>query len=187
MRLLIVGPPGAGKGTQAAVIAGKLGIPHIATGDIFRANVAASTPLGVEAQSYMDAGELVPDSVTNAMVVDRLGQPDAEGGYLLDGYPRNAEQADVLAEFLSSRGQRLDAVVQLVVDDDHVLERLLERARQQGRSDDTSDVIRHRLEVYHGTTEPLIDYYRERDMLRTVDGLGSVDDVTARILAVLPQ
>jgi adenylate kinase len=135
----------------------------------------------------MNAGELVPDSVTNAMVVDRLGQPDAEGGYLLDGYPRNADQADVLAEFLSARGQRLDVVVQLVVDDHHVLERLLERARLQGRSDDTADVIRHRLDVYRESTEPLIDYYRQRDMLRTVDGLGSVDDVTARILAVLPQ
>ena len=187
MRLLLVGPPGAGKGTQAAVLADKLGIPHIATGDIFRANVADSTPLGLEAKSYMDAGALVPDSVTNAMVVDRLGQPDAEGGFLLDGYPRNADQADVLAEFLLADGQQLDVVVQLVVDDDHVLERLLERARQQGRSDDTADVIRHRLDVYHGTTEPLIDYYRERDVLRTVDGLGSVDDVTARILAVLPQ
>ena len=187
MRLLIVGPPGAGKGTQAAVLADKLGIPHIATGDIFRANVADSTPLGVEAQTYMDAGELVPDSVTNAMVVDRLEQPDAEGGYLLDGYPRNVDQANVLAEFLSARGQRLDVVVQLVVDDDQVLERLLERSRQQGRSDDTADVIRHRLEVYHGTTEPLIDYYREQNMLRTVDGLGSVDDVTARILGALPQ
>ncbi len=185
MRLLIVGPQGAGKGTQAAVIAGKFGIPHIATGDIFRANVADSTPLGLEAKSYMDAGELVPDSVTNAMVVDRLQQPDAAAGFLLDGYPRNAEQASVLTEFLSSVGEQLDAVIQLVIDDEHVRERLVERAREQGRSDDTEEGIRRRLEIYHSTTEPLIEYYREAGLLRAVDGVGSIEDITARILAAL--
>ncbi|HVQ86598.1 MAG TPA: adenylate kinase [Actinomycetes bacterium] len=187
MRLLIVGPPGAGKGTQAAVIAGKLGVPHIATGEIFRANVADATPLGRQARSYMDEGELVPDTVTNAMVIDRLELADARQGFLLDGYPRNADQADVLAAFLADHGQQLDVVVQLVVDDEHVLERLLERARQQGRTDDTHEVIRHRLDIYHASTEPLIDYYRERDVLRTVDGIGSIEDVTARILALLPS
>ena len=186
MRLLIIGPPGAGKGTQAAVIAGKLGVPHIATGDIFRANVADATLLGQEAQSYMDAGELVPDSVTNGMMIDRLQQADAADGFLIDGYPRNADQADALAEYLSIHGQNLDVVVQLVVDDEHVLERLLERARQQGRTDDTDVVIRHRLDIYHASTEPLIEYYRERDLLRTVDGIGSIEDITARILALLP-
>jgi adenylate kinase len=186
VRLLIVGPPGAGKGTQAAVIAGKLGIPHIATGEIFRANVAEATPLGAEAKSYMNAGELVPDSVTNAMVIERLEQPDALPGFLLDGYPRNADQADVLGDFLADHGQQLDAVVQLVVDDEHVLERLLERARKQGRTDDTEEVIRHRLDIYHASTEPLVEYFRQRDLLRIVDGIGSIDDVTARILALLP-
>ena len=186
MRLLLIGPPGAGKGTQALVIAGKLGVPHIATGDIFRANVTDATPLGRKAQSYMDAGELVPDAVTNAMILDRLGQSDATSGFLLDGYPRNTEQADVLADFLAAGERQLDAAVQLVVDDERVLERLLERARQQGRTDDTEDVIRHRLDIYHASTEPLVDYYRERELLRTVDGIGSVDDVTARIIAVLP-
>ncbi len=186
MRLLIVGPPGAGKGTQASVIAGKLGVPHIATGEIFRANVAQSTPLGSEAKSYMDAGELVPDSVTNAMVIERLQEPDALPGFLLDGYPRNAGQADVLGEFLADHGEQLDAVVQLVVDDEHVLERLRERAHRQGRTDDTAEVIRHRLDIYHASTEPLVEYFRERGLLRIVDGIGSIDDVTARIIALLP-
>ena len=185
MRLVLVGPPGAGKGTQAAVIAGKLGIPHIATGDIFRANVGEGTPLGLEAQRYMDAGELVPDQVTNAMVADRLAQADASDGFLLDGYPRNQGQADVLAETLSSTGTPLDAVVEIVVDVEQVVQRLLSRG--QGRADDTEEVIRHRLEVYRSETEPLVEYYRQRGLLRTVDGVGSVEDVTSRILAALPS
>ncbi|HEX5017057.1 MAG TPA: adenylate kinase [Actinomycetes bacterium] len=184
MRLVLLGPPGAGKGTQAAVIAEKLGIPHIATGDIFRANVGQGTPLGQEAKSYMDAGELVPDHVTNAMVADRLAQSDAQSGFLLDGYPRNLGQADVLSELLAEKGAPLDVVVELVVDTEHVVQRLL--ARGEGRTDDTEDVIRHRLEVYREETAPLVDYYRERQLLRTVDGVGSVEDVTSRILAVLP-
>jgi len=187
VRLLLVGPPGAGKGTQALVIAAKLGVPHIATGDIFRANVAQATPLGQQAQAYMDAGELVPDSVTNAMVMDRLNEADASSGFLLDGYPRNTDQADVLSDHLARRSQRLDIVVQLVVDEEHVLQRLLERARPQGRSDDNVGVVRHRLDIYRATTEPLVDYYRDREILRVVDGIGSVDDVTARVLAVLPD
>jgi adenylate kinase len=185
MRLVLVGPPGAGKGTQAAVIAGKLSVPHIATGDIFRANVADQTELGRQAQEFMDAGELVPDSVTNAMVADRLAQTDTDHGFLLDGYPRNLEQADVLAELLSSQGCGLDVVVEIVADREHVIERLLERAVQQGRSDDTADVIAHRIDVYQSETAPLVDYYRERGLLKTVDGIGSVDDVSARILAIL--
>lgn len=187
MRLLLVGPPGAGKGTQALVIAGKLGVPHIATGDIFRANVVDETPLGREARKYMDAGELVPDTVTNAMVKDRLAQQDASVGFLLDGYPRNTEQADVLDTFLQDHGHQLDVVVQLVIDDTQVLERLLERARQQGRTDDSEAVVAHRLDIYHATTEPLVDHYRERGLLQTVDAVGSIDDVTTRILAVLPR
>lgn len=187
MRLLLIGPPGAGKGTQALVIATKFGVPHIATGDIFRANVAEATSLGREAKAFMDAGHLVPDSVTNAMVLDRLGQADVEHGFLLDGYPRNTEQADVLAAFLHDHGQPLDVVVQLLVDDAPVLRRLLDRAREQGRTDDAVDVIRHRLGIYHATTEPLVEYYRTRGLLSAVDGIGSVEDVTARILSVLPS
>lgn len=183
MRLVLVGPPGAGKGTQAAVISGKLGIPHVSTGDIFRANVGQGTPLGQQAQHYMDAGELVPDEVTNAMVADRLAAPDAAAGFLLDGYPRNLGQADVLGQLLADAGTSLDAVVEIVVDTEHVVQRLL--ARGQGRVDDTEEVIRHRLDVYASETAPLVDYYRAKGLLRTVDGIGSVDDVSARILDAL--
>jgi adenylate kinase len=184
VRLVLVGPPGAGKGTQAAAIADKLSVPHISTGDIFRANVGQGTPLGQEAKRYMDSGKLVPDEVTNAMVADRLSQSDAAEGFLLDGYPRNLEQADVLAEFLAASGTALDVVVEIVVEGELVVQRLLQRG--QGRADDTEDVIRRRLEIYEAETAPLIGYYRERGLLRTVDGVGSVDDVTARILGVLP-
>lgn len=185
MRLVLVGPPGAGKGTQAAVIAGKLGVPHISTGDIFRANVSAKSELGQQAQAYMDAGELVPDSVTNAMVADRLSQDDVENGFLLDGYPRNLDQADVLAAQLVSLSRSLDCVVEIVVDREHVIGRLLERAKEQGRADDTADVIAHRIDVYENETAPLVGYYRDRGLLQTVDGIGSIEDVSARILAVL--
>ncbi len=183
MRLVLVGPPGAGKGTQATVIAAKLGVPHISTGDIFRANVGQATPLGLEAKQYMDAGQLVPDEVTNAMVADRLTDPDVVSGFLLDGYPRNLGQADVLADYLESAKTPLDAVVEIVVDTEAVVARLL--ARGQGRADDTEEVIRHRLDVYASETAPLVGYYRDRGLLRTVDGVGSVDDVSARILAAL--
>lgn len=183
MRLVLVGPPGAGKGTQAAVIAGRLGVPHISTGDIFRANVTEGTPLGRQAQEFMDAGQLVPDEVTNAMVADRLAHDDAAAGFLLDGYPRNLGQADVLAALLADRNAPLDVVVEIVVDPEQVVQRLL--ARGQGRADDTEAVIRHRLEVYQAETAPLVGYYRERGLLTTVDGVGSVHDVSAHILAAL--
>ena len=183
MRLVLVGPPGAGKGTQAAVISGKLGVPHVSTGDIFRANVGQGPPVGQQAQRYMDAGELVPDEVTNAMVADRLAAPDAADGFLLDGYPRNLGQADVLEQQLADAGTSLDAVVEIVVDTEHVVQRLL--ARGQGRVDDTEEVIRHRLDVYASETAPLVDHYRAQGLLRTVDGVGSVDDVSERILDAL--
>jgi adenylate kinase len=183
VRLVLVGPPGAGKGTQAEVIADRLAVPKISTGDIFRANVGQATPLGLRAKVYMDAGELVPDAVTNDMVADRLSQPDAAHGFLLDGYPRNLGQAEVLSENLENAGAALDAVVELVVDVENVIERLLSRG--QGRTDDTEDVIRHRLEVYASETQPLVGYYRERGLLQSVDGLGAVDDVTSRILEAL--
>jgi adenylate kinase len=185
VRFVLVGPPGAGKGTQATVVSTRLGVPHISTGDLFRHNVGQSTPLGLEAKQYMDAGQLVPDSVTNAMVADRLSQDDVEPGFLLDGYPRNPAQVDVLDELLVQRGVALDAVVELVVDRDEITGRLLERARQQGRADDTAEVIAARFDVYDAETAPVVAVYRERGLLRVVDGLGAVPDVTARVLAAL--
>ena len=184
MRMIFMGPPGAGKGTQAAVVAEKFGIPAISTGDIFRANVGEGTPLGLEAKRYMDAGEYVPDSVTNNMVRDRLSQPDAEPGFLLDGYPRTLAQVEELDGMLSD-GASLDAVVVLTVDSEELVQRLLKRAETSGRSDDTEEVIRHRQDVYTEQTAPLIDVYRERGLLLEVDGLGEVSEVSERILSAL--
>lgn len=180
-----MGPPGAGKGTQAAVVAERFGIPAISTGDIFRANVGEGTPLGLEAKRYMDAGEYVPDSVTNNMVRDRLAQPDAEPGFLLDGYPRTLAQVEELDGMLAASGTALDAVVVLTVDSEELVQRLLKRAETSGRSDDTEEVIRHRQDVYTEQTAPLIDVYRERGLLLEVDGLGEVPEVSERIFAVL--
>ena len=180
-----MGPPGAGKGTQAAVIADMLGVPHISTGDIFRANVSQGTPLGVEAKKYMDAGEYVPDGVTNGMVRDRLTHDDCRRGFLLDGYPRTVEQVGELNAMLGSSAQHLDAVLELTVDLDEVVSRLVRRASEQGRSDDTEDVIRRRLEVYFEQTAPLIEMYRSQGILVQVDGLGEIADVTGRIVAAL--
>ena len=185
MKLILLGPPGAGKGTQAGVIAGLLGIPHISTGDIFRANVSEGTSLGLEAQRYMDAGEYVPDGVTNAMVRDRLSQADCAPGFLLDGYPRTVEQVGELEAMLRSSGHALDGVVELEVDIDEVVSRLVKRAAEQGRSDDTEDVIRRRLEVYLEQTAPLLAMYADQGLLIGVDGLGDVDEVSARIVAAL--
>ncbi len=185
MRLVIMGPPGAGKGTQAVVVASLLGVPHISTGDIFRANVSQGTALGVEAKRYMDAGEYVPDGVTNAMVRDRLSQDDCRPGFLLDGYPRTVEQVGELEAMLRSDDQRLSAVVELVVDVDEVVSRLVRRAAEQGRSDDTEDVIRRRLEVYFEQTAPLIAMYESQDLLVRVGGMGTVDEVTDGIVTAL--
>ncbi len=185
MRMIFMGPPGAGKGTQAAVVAEKYGIPAISTGDIFRANVGEGTPLGLEAKRYMDAGEYVPDSVTNNMVRDRLAQPDAEPGFLLDGYPRTLAQVEELDGMLADSGSSLDAVVVLTVDSEELVQRLLKRAETSGRSDDTEEVIRHRQDVYTEQTAPLIDVYRERGLLLEVDGLGEVSEVSERILSAL--
>ena len=180
-----MGPPGAGKGTQAVVVAAALGIPHISTGDIFRANVSAGTPLGEEAQRYMNAGEYVPDSITNAMVRDRISHDDCNPGFLLDGYPRTLEQVNELDMMLQSDGRRLDRVVELTVDTEEVVGRLIKRAQEQGRADDTADVIRRRLEVYFDQTAPLVAVYRERGILLEVDGMGDVVEVTERILSAL--
>lgn len=183
MRLLIMGPPGAGKGTQAAKIAETFAIAHISTGDLFRANLSEGTALGLEAKRYMDAGEYVPDSVTNDMVRDRLSHTDAQAGFLLDGYPRTVAQVTELDEMLGD--ETLDRVLVLTADTDEVVGRLLNRAIKQGRSDDTEEVIRRRLEVYEEQTAPLIDLYSSRGILVTVDGLGSIDEVAARIHSVL--
>lgn len=180
-----MGPPGAGKGTQARFVADHFGVPAISTGDIFRANVSRGTPLGVEAKRYMDAGEYVPDEVTNHMVRNRIDEEDARPGFLLDGYPRTLAQVTELDGMIGFTGHQLDAVVVLTVDPEELVQRLLQRAQTDGRADDTEDVIRRRQEVYSEQTEPLIGVYRERGILIEVDGMGEVDDVTARIFAAL--
>ena len=180
-RLLIVGPPGAGKGTQAVRIAESFGIPAISTGDIFRANVAGETDLGLKVKAILDAGDYVPDSLTNELISDRLTEADAEHGFLLDGYPRTVQQVEFLDEFLAGRGEALAAVVQLVADRDEIVERLRRRALDQGRSDDTEEAIRHRQDVYLRETAPLIETYRDRGLLVEVDGLGTIDEVASRI------
>jgi adenylate kinase len=185
MRLILMGPPGAGKGTQATVISERLGVPAVSTGDIFRANVSQETPLGLEAKRYMDAGDYVPDEVTNAMVRSRLAEPDAAGGFLLDGYPRTVAQVEELDAMLAEGGHRLDAVVVLTVDGEELVARLLKRAEIEGRADDTEDVIRRRQQVYADQTAPLIAVYGDRGLLREVDGMGSVDEVSARVFAAL--
>jgi adenylate kinase len=187
MRLILMGPPGAGKGTQAKVISGRLGIPAVSTGDIFRANVSEGTPLGLEAKRYMDAGDYVPDEVTNAMVRDRLSQDDAVEGFLLDGYPRTVPQVAELDSMLGDAGGALDAVVVLTVDDEELVQRLLHRAETEGRTDDTEDVIRHRQDVYNEQTAPLIAVYADRGLLVEVDGMGAVDEVTERVFSALDK
>jgi adenylate kinase len=187
MRLILMGPPGAGKGTQAKVISARLGVPAVSTGDIFRANVSEGTPLGVEAKRYMDAGDYVPDEVTNAMVRDRLAQEDAAGGFLLDGYPRTVAQVAELDSMLGDAGTSLDAVVVLTVNDEELVQRLLKRAETEGRTDDTEEVVRHRQDVYNEQTAPLIEVYAERGLLVEVDGMGAVDDVTERVFAALDK
>lgn len=184
-RMVLLGPPGAGKGTQAARIAERLGIPAISTGDIFRANVAGATELGTQAKAYMDKGEYVPDSITNAMVADRIAQADCENGFLLDGYPRTTAQVGELDSMLEASGLALDVVVEITADAEAVVARLLKRAGEQGRADDTEPVIRRRLEVYAESTAPLADLYAERDLLVQVDGMGEIDVVTGRIMEAL--
>ena len=185
MRLILMGPPGAGKGTQAKHVAEHFGIPAISTGDIFRANVSEGTELGVKAKEYMDAGEYVPDEVTNLMVRNRIDEDDAKPGFLLDGYPRTLAQVEELDGMIKFTGHELDAVVVLTVDPEELVQRLLQRAETDGRSDDTEDVVRRRQEVYAEQTEPLIDVYRDRGLLHEVDGMGEVDEVTKRVFAAL--
>ncbi|MEU4351474.1 adenylate kinase [Streptomyces sp. NPDC023838] len=213
MRIVLVGPPGAGKGTQAAFLAKNLGIPHISTGDLFRANISQGTDLGKQAKAYMDAGNLVPDEVTIGMAKDRMAQPDAQSGFLLDGFPRNVVQAEALDEALKTDAVRLDAVLDLEVPEDEVVKRIAGRRicrtdsahvfhvaynapKTDGvcdicggelyqRGDDTEDTVRKRLEVYHSETEPIIDYYRAQGLVVTISALGKVDEVTERAMHAL--
>lgn len=184
-RMVLLGPPGAGKGTQAARISERLGIPAISTGDIFRANVAGETELGKQAKQYMDKGEYVPDSVTNAMVKDRIAQDDAAEGFLLDGYPRTEAQVNELDAMLAEAGLALDVVLEITAENEVVVERLLKRASEQNRADDTEPVIRRRLEVYAGQTAPLAALYEAKGLLVRADGIGAVDEVTERIMTAL--
>lgn len=181
-RLLIIGPPGSGKGTQAHRISEQLGIEEISTGDMFRTHLANRTPLGVEAQKYLDAGDLVPDHLTTAMVRERLQQPDTKNGFLLDGYPRTVSQMEDLDGVLQETGDTLDTVLEITADDDEIVRRLLLRSQAEGRSDDTEGVIRHRLQLYRTETEPVISRYAERGLLVRVDGTADVDHVTAGAL-----
>ncbi|QCR44691.1 adenylate kinase [Curtobacterium sp. SGAir0471] len=184
-RLIIVGPPGAGKGTQAGRIAEGFGVPAISTGDIFRKNVSEGTPLGVQAKAIMDAGNYVPDELTNELVKSRLAEPDAAQGFLLDGYPRTVGQVEYLDALLAEQGSGIDAVVQLVADQDALVARLLKRAEEQGRSDDNEETIRRRQEVYSEQTAPIVAAYAERGLVVDVDGLGGIDEVGDRIQAAL--
>ena len=181
IRLLLIGPPGAGKGTQASILSSIFHIPAISTGDIFRENVRNHTELGAKAKAFMDAGDNVPDSLTNDLVRDRLGHEDCRSGFLLDGYPRTVSQVEALDAFLAAGGHRLNAVVELVADVDVVVARLSKRATEQGRTDDDETVVRHRLEIYRKQTSPLIDVYGQRGVLVSVNGIGAIDEVTARI------
>jgi adenylate kinase len=181
-RFLLIGPPGAGKGTQAALLANAYSIPAISTGDIFRANVKNKTELGLQVKSIMDRGEYVPDSLTNELIRNRLSDADAEAGFLLDGYPRTNNQVNELDDILSSQHRALDAVILLVADTDELVRRLLKRAEEQGRTDDTEEIIRHRQDVYLAETQPLIEIYSERDLVVEIDGLGLIEEITQRIL-----
>lgn len=184
-RLVIMGPQGSGKGTQAARISEHFAVPAISTGDIFRSNIARGTELGTLAQGYTSRGELVPDVVTNAMVRERLGQPDAANGFILDGYPRNAAQVAELDQILADLGARLDAVIQLTAERGELMTRMRKRAELEGRADDTEEVISRRLDIYDAETAPLAKAYEDRGLLVSVDGIGEVDEVADRVLGAL--
>ena len=184
-RFLIVGPQGSGKGTQGVLVAEAFGVPAVSTGDVFRANISGGTELGRRVKSIVEAGDLVPDELTSELVRDRLAQPDAAGGFLLDGYPRNQGQLDDLDAFLASRGESLDAVIELSVPRDESIRRLRQRAVDQGRTDDTEDVIANRLSIYERETAPILTVYRDRGIVAEIDGVGTLGEVTARIFDAL--
>jgi adenylate kinase len=188
VRVVLLGPPGAGKGTQAQIIAGRYGVPAISTGDIFRANVSGQTELGQKAKTYMDAGDLVPDEITVAMVKDRLAEPDGKAGFLLDGFPRTIAQAEQLRDTLSELGHALDCVIELVVDEEELVRRLSGRrmlvdGQMVQRDDDRPETVRHRLHVYREQTAPLSGFYETEGLLRPINAIGEVEEVTARALA----
>ncbi|WP_049207245.1 adenylate kinase [Alloscardovia omnicolens] len=187
MRLLIMGPQGVGKGTQAAKLAEHFGVPAISTGDIFRYNLKNQTELGKQAQAFIDKGELVPDELTNSIVKDRLAMDDAQGGWILDGYPRNASQVEALDTMLEELGTPLDAVVALDADHDVLMERMMKRAEIEGRADDTPEVIAKRLEVYAAETAPLLNIYADRGVLVKINGVGDIDAIQANIVAELTK
>jgi len=181
MRLILLGPPGAGKGTQAKVLVDTYGIPQLSTGDILRSAIAAKTPMGQAAKVIMDRGDLVSDDIVNGIVSERLDQEDCRSGFVLDGFPRTIAQADALGRMLADKGMALDAVVELKADTDELVRRVVNRAKESGRQDDNEEVVRKRLEVYTAQTAPLVDYYRSKGLLKTVDGMAPVDTVTAAI------
>ena len=185
MRLVLLGAPGSGKGTQAARLKEHLQVPHISTGDLLRAEVAAGSPLGLQAKEVMARGDLVSDDILLGMLKDRFSREDTRAGFILDGYPRNLSQAAALDRLLHDLGQKFDAAVQLAVDNEQIIERLAGRAKAEGRADDTPESVRHRLNVYDQQTAPVIDYYREQGQLTVVDGVGSLDDVFHRIVEAL--
>jgi adenylate kinase len=183
LRLILLGPPGAGKGTQAKVLIAAYGIPQLSTGDILRSAIAQRTPMGLAAKEIMDRGDLVSDEIVNGIVSERLDQEDCKPGFILDGFPRTIPQAEALDEMLAEKGMALDAVVEMTADSDELVRRIVNRARESGsaRGDDNVEVVRNRLEVYRSQTAPLVDYYRERGLLKTVDGMQPVEQVTAAI------
>jgi adenylate kinase len=187
MRLILLGPPGVGKGTQAKILVEQLGIPQLSTGDILRSAIANKTPLGVQAKAIVDRGDLVSDEIVNGIVSERMDEPDCANGFILDGFPRTIPQADALGAMLAGKGLKLDAVVEITADADTLVSRVANRAKETGgaRADDTAEVIRKRLDVYRELTEPLVAYYRERGLLKTVDGMAPVDEVTAGIRRAL--
>lgn len=185
MRLVLLGAPGSGKGTQAARLKAYLHVPHISTGDLLRAEVAAGTPLGLQAKEVMARGDLVSDDILLGMLKARFSREDTRDGFILDGYPRNLAQADALNRLLQSLGQRFDAAVQLKVDNEQIIERLAGRAKAEGRADDSPESVRHRLHVYDQQTAPVVEFYRQRGELTEVDGMGALEDVFARIVAAI--
>ena len=185
MKLLIMGPPGVGKGTQADRIKDKLKILHLSTGDILRAEVEAKSAIGMDAKLYMDFGRLVPDHILIEIVKERISRPDCENGYLLDGFPRTPPQAEGLEEMMHSIGHDLECAISLTADEDELVERLIKRGKESGRSDDTPEVIRNRQKIYWEQTAPLLDFYRGKGILKEVDGLGEIPEITERILNVL--
>ena len=185
MRLVLLGPPGSGKGTQAARLKDYLEVPHISTGDLLRAEVAAGSKLGLEAKEVMARGDLVSDAILLGMLEDRFSRADTANGFILDGYPRNLAQADALGKLLARIGQKFDAAVQLDVPTELLVERIAGRAKAEGRADDTPESVRTRLKVYNDQTAPVIDYYRQQGELNVVNGVGELDDVFARIIEAI--